>query len=330
MSVRFSYIHITDLHLCIKPLRINVPFLIQRNVRSRLDTMREQVGRLGLLSLAQPASYIPDIVAGVAQFCTQWKDAADGIIISGDVSTTGIGRDIAAAKSFVDDPARSGYVNDARLPTLNASHLPIYLMPGNHDRYLNNTAAPNSKTFDLAFGEYLRNFRDFVGFWVAEKAGTQIGFVYADFSLRSRSDAEYLSPYFAYGQGRVYEDVLEELRNTTIMLRRDHGNIPIIWITHFAPFHFTTALKFIDYEKITAAATSLGIVGTLCGHTHQSAKHQIDSHVIYCGGSAGCADCANDSRVQIINIDVGNTTKISRESYKWSTTDHEFRHFLSD
>jgi 3',5'-cyclic AMP phosphodiesterase CpdA len=282
------------------------------------------------LSLAKPASYVPEIVTGVAQFCLQWKEAADGIIISGDIATSGIARDIATAKAFVDEPARSGFMSGSGFPTLSASGLPVYMMPGNHDRYLNDTAAPNSRTFDLAFGDYLRNFKDYVGFWVAEKGHARVAFVYADFSLRTKADAEFVPAYFAYGQGRVYDDVLQDLKDTTVMIRRDFGDVPVVWITHFAPFHFSRSLAFIDYQKITAAATGLGVLSTLCGHTHQSARHQIDTHVIYCGGSAGCADSADDSRVQIINIDVGETCRISRECYKWSVSQQEFTHYLSD
>jgi Icc-related predicted phosphoesterase len=325
---RFTYVHITDLHLCQKASRVNVQYLMQRNLRHRIDTGIEQAFRLGIASLAQPASYIPHIVSGVAQFCLQWRDAADGIIISGDIATTSMAVDMAAARVFVLEPARQGFMTDRKMPTLEPSNLAVYITPGNHDRYLNNLAAPNSKTFELTFGNQLSNFNGYVGYWVSEKDDARVAFLYADFSLRTRSDAEYCAPFFAYGQGRAYQDVLDDLKNRTLKLREEFGELTIVWITHFAPFDCGEGLKFIDYATVTAAAVSLGVLCTLCGHTHKSAKFQTGGHTIYCGGSAGCADSPDNSRVQVINVDVeasSRDSKVSRQSFEWSASEDEFR-----
>lgn len=284
----------------------------------------------GLRSFLLPSSYVPEIAKGVAQFCLERRSVADGIIITGDLATTGTPSDISVAKSFVDEPARSGFLSDNRMPTLQSSTLPIYVFAGNHDRYENNKAAPNSVLFDLSFSKYQRPSTKYVGYWVSEKRGQRLGFVYADFSIRSRSDAEYLSPIFAYGQGRVYEDVLADLVEQTQAIWREEGRIPILWLIHFAPFPCGLHLKFIDYEKIVSAAKALGILATVCGHTHQAIKHEVDNHVIYCGGSACCVDSEEDCRIQIIDVEIDAHAHVSRRNFQWSAVSHQFEHLRND
>jgi predicted phosphodiesterase len=100
----------------------------------------------------------------------------------------------------------------------------------------------------------------------------------------------------------------------------------LFWIIHFAPFDCGYDLQLIDFEMITRSALSLGVAATLCGHTHKASKHEIDNHVVYCSGSAGCVDSEEDSRVHVMHIDVDEDQqcKITRESYIWDGNRHEF------
>src|SRR5712692_3859232 len=98
MVMRWSYIHLSDIHFCVEPLRHNALTLIKRRPRDLIDTGR--AGGLGFLSVARPASYIPDIVSGVAKFCFDRRYISDGILITGDLATSGLMSDIRVAHSF--------------------------------------------------------------------------------------------------------------------------------------------------------------------------------------------------------------------------------------
>jgi hypothetical protein len=323
VTTRFSYIHLSDAHFCAEPVRNNALALIKRRPRDLIDTGWAQAQKHGFLSFAKPASYIPEIISGVAQFCFERSGVSDGIVVTGDLATTGMMSDINVAKAFIGEPPSYGFVTASRFPTLNSSNLPIYVLPGNHDKFINISGSPNCPHFELNFLDHMQNFGLGVGHWVRRKQGHALGFVYADLCLQSRMDA--LDKVVgAYGQGRVYEEVLKELRNRTFMLREKYSGIHFVWLLHFAPFDCGYRLQLIDWETIVESALALGVIATLCGHTHKAAKHIMDKHVVYCSGSAGCADSEDDSRVHMIHLDIGEKCQISRESYIWSGSKHEF------
>jgi predicted phosphodiesterase len=321
---RFRYIHLSDVHLCLEPGRHNAVTLLQRQPRGRIDTGWAQTRNIGFFSLAKPASYVPEIVSGVAQFCFQRAAVSDGILVTGDVATTGMMSDINVAYSFVADRASGGYVTSARSPTLNTSNTPIYVLPGNHDKFVDVSGTPNCQHFELKFGAYMRNFSSGVGHWIRRKQDCLLGFIYADFCLLSRTDA-IDKAIGAYGQGRVYQHILDELRKRTLLLRNRYGEIRLVWVIHFAPFDCGYGLQLIDFATIIQAALALGVVATLCGHTHKASKLVIDKHVVYCSGSAGCVDSEVDSRVHVIHFDIDKECQVSRETYRWDGGHQEFR-----
>jgi 3',5'-cyclic AMP phosphodiesterase CpdA len=321
MPTRSSYIHLSDIHFCAEPMRHNALMLIKRRPRDLIDTGRKH--GIVFLSVAKPASYVRDIVSGVAQFCLERTHVADGIFITGDLATTGMMSDIRVAVAFVKEQAKSGFVTENLFPTLSPSRLPIFIVPGNHDKYRDNNASPNCKNFELNFDSYMRNCKSGVGHWIRRKKDRILGFISADFCLQDRRDA-LDKAVGSYGQGRVYEHVLHELKDRTFALRGKYNGIHLIWLIHFAPFDCGYRLRLIDFDGIIQSAISLGVVATLCGHTHKASKQQIDNHVVYCSGAAGCVDSEYDSRVHVIHIDVGEHCQISRESYIWDSGKHEF------
>jgi hypothetical protein len=113
--------------------------------------------------------------------------------------------------------------------------------------------------------------------------GRQLAFAYADFTLRTRTEAEFPSAIMAFGQGRIYDDVLADLRNETTRLRQQYGNIPVVWMVHFAPYECGSSLKLIDHQKLLDSAKAFGIFTTLCGHTHEALAKVMDTQTIYCG-----------------------------------------------
>jgi predicted phosphodiesterase len=321
---RFSFIHISDTHLCIEPLRRNATSLMARRPNRTIDTVQTRRAVVDFLSLAKPASYVPAMLSDAAQFCLENSQVIDGIILTGDLATTGMMADLLPARTFVSAPADQGFLTADRFPTLAASGKSIYVLPGNHDRYVDNRGTPNGKNFELSFGSFLRNFDGSVGHWVRRKADHLIGFVYADFSLQSRMDAsDRVSA--VYGQGRVKEDTLQALRERTFNVRASYPGVMLVWLLHFAPFDCGYYLHLHNWESVVEAATALKVAVTLCGHTHRAGKIAIGHHIIYCAGSAACVDSEGDGKIHVIHLDTdGVSSKVSRMNYRWNRDMHEF------
>jgi 3',5'-cyclic AMP phosphodiesterase CpdA len=326
---QFSYIHLSDTHLCVQNRR-NVLHLLQRDLHNRLDTAFQQARSLGLGSFLRPASYAPEIVAGVAQFCFERAAVVDGLIVTGDLATTGIATDVNAALRFVASPAAAGFYSAPRSPTLGfVDGRVIQIIPGNHDKFDDDLGSPNGRNFELRFSSYIPNFSSGVGHWIDEKQGKRLAFVLADFALLSRLDAT--DPMAGvFGQGRVYQTVLDELRDRTLLLRRRTPDISVVWIIHFAPYDCGHTIKLLDFNRFVDAAVSLRIVATLCGHTHRSLKVVVDHHTIYCGGSAGCVDKEHDARIHWVRFDVAKECRRRRDNYVWDRAQHEFVHHSTD
>jgi len=328
--VLFRYVHVSDFHFCVRPWRTNA--LFKRDLHRTLDTSAGKVPQQEWNSIFQPSSYIPEVASGVARFCYWLNRKFDGIIVSGDLSTTGKPGDLATARTFISDPptGQTVYVrpNEA---TISGTIAPgsIHLIPGNHDRYQNDLGRPGSPNFVLMFADkFMRNFDGEVGHWIRRKSERELGFVYADFSLRARSDAT-RSWVGAYGQGRVYANVLQKLRNKTQELK-DRG-MPVVWIIHFAPWDCDPNLQLIGFSQVTDLAASLGILCTLCGHTHEQDNIVRKGHQIYCAGSAGCVDSKAKSRVHVIDMSIDDLGgSVSRRNFGWSWDEDAFVELASD
>ena len=326
----FSYLHLTDLHFCQEPLRKNAPSLKKRPWKEIIDTVREQGRDLGYSSFFLPTSYDPEIARAVAQFCDDWREAVDGIIITGDLSTTGLTVDVGVAEKFIKEPAVSGFLSAGRFPTIASLNLPIHLFAGNHDRYLNNAGKPYSNHFDFVFDSYMDKKSEFVGSWVSLKEQRQLAFVHADFTLRTRMEASAPKLIMAYGQGRVYEDVLSDMKSETFAIRKEFSDAHVVWMIHFAPYECGSSLRFIDHQRFLDAAKALGVVGIICGHTHEAMTKSFASQTIYCGGSSCCVDNVGGCMVHVMHFDIDRKCQISRSTFVWNEDQGEFVHLKDD
>jgi hypothetical protein len=66
------------------------------------------------------------------------------------------------------------------------------------------------------------------------------------------------------------------------------------------------------------------------GHLERCRRAPDDSRKACCSGSAGCVDSEHDSRIHIIQIDIDDNCRISRDTYKWDPSEHEFVFHSSD
>jgi 3',5'-cyclic AMP phosphodiesterase CpdA len=101
----FRFIHLSDFHFCLHPLRRNLKMLHRRRLWEQIDSLRNQTRDLGITTLISPSSYDPAITAAVARFCYDRRNIIDAIVVSGDLATTGKVVDLASAKSFIEDAA---------------------------------------------------------------------------------------------------------------------------------------------------------------------------------------------------------------------------------
>lgn len=322
----FRFVHFSDLHLCHTPWRTNA--LYQRNLHRHLDTFDGgSAPDLEWNSLIRPASYVPEVRAGVARFCHWLNHKHDGIIVSGDLATTGRGNDLQVAKIFVAQPPAYGPYVRYNEPTISACARPerIHLVPGNHDRYVDDFGTPGSPHFVLMFQDpYMQEYHqgEAVGFWKRTKLGISIGFVYADFSLRRATDVPD-SVRGCYGMGKVHENTFLRLKNKT---RELSGEVSaIIWVIHFAPYDYDPTLELVGFKRITDAARELGVLCTLCGHTHDQQHFVIDGHNVFCAGSAGCVDRKDRSSVHLIEVTIDEAeARVKRRNFRWSWRQDSF------
>ncbi|WP_187275374.1 metallophosphoesterase [Methylobacterium sp. WL6] len=323
MSALFRFVHTSDFHFCVEPRRVNILSLYERRTIMMMDTAIKQGWNSGFISLAKPASFSEAIVSATALFCYKNKDEIDGIIITGDLATTGYQSDIKVAHDFVKSAPADGYVNSIRRPTLQAADADILVLPGNHDKYSNLYAAPSSRFFELNFHLEMPNLKNRISHEVREKNGKVIALVFADFSLKQRKDATSVAKG-PYGQGCVYEDVLKELVEVTRSLKQEFSGCVIIWGIHFAPFNCGSTLQLIDFEAVNREAKDENVSLILCGHTHTPAVLKQDGPTIFCAGSAGAIDKEDRSYIHLVEIDIGVETKISRKNFKISKSRDDF------
>ncbi len=294
--------------------------LLKRDLHKALDTFdKSQAPQNEWNSIVRPASFIPEIASGVARFCYWLNRKFDGIIVSGDLATTGRGVDLAVAKTFITTPPTFGPYVRYNEPTIcgTTPAKNIHLIPGNHDRYRDDFATPGSQTFGLMFEvPHMRKRDGDIGYWVKIKNNRKLAFVYADFALRR---VNHVSDTLKgpYGQGIAYSDILKNLKAKTQELQAE--GVPVIWVIHFAPYECDPDLQLANFKTVTDAAVSLGVLCTLCGHTHLQRHVVIDGHPVFCAGSACCVDSKTNCRLHLITIKIDDAgPRVSRRNFRWS------------
>jgi 3',5'-cyclic AMP phosphodiesterase CpdA len=261
-----NLLHISDLHISKNP---HLRQLQRQTPGNFYDAVRKGI---------YGASHGNGMLKALVELVYQKRSSLDGVVVTGDIATTGMDYDLEMALRFIEGrPDAHNVRASSGFPTISGAGLPVFLLPGNHDRYkllLRSLGyAPGNRKFHQMFkghwqGDVQRNSivkDDFV-----------VGVIAADFSLRKWQDAEGKGPdqvANSYAQGRVYPDILDELVDTTDAFRADHAaasNIFIIWAVHFPPVSTNSQshMKLIDGEKLIEAANNREVGLILSGHTH--------------------------------------------------------------
>jgi DNA repair exonuclease SbcCD nuclease subunit len=258
-------LHISDLHIS------KNPYLTPMNRRSLKDIYK------AILRGTYAASYSQGILKALVEFVHSRKGSLDAILITGDISTTGLDYDLQQARRFVEGvPDAHDIRTTGGFPTISGAGLPIFLLPGNHDRYkllLRRLGyAPGNRRFHQVFHNHWRADvkSDFI-----IKGDLAVGIFAADFSLRKWYHADALPNIFvnAHAQGKVYPDILTELENATSTFQDENNeehDVFSLWAVHFplVPTHKESYMKLINSDNLISSANASEVFLVLSGHTH--------------------------------------------------------------
>lgn len=317
------FLHLSDLHICIEPNRRNIVSLLQAKPSEKIDVVKN-LFKQGLATIAHPASYRPSRLSAVAEFTYKNRASYAGVIISGDLATSGKVSDVKEAYNFVATKPDDKWVS-AGSPVLQGSSLPVLVMPGNHDNYASNSPIPSPANFNLYFNQQLQEDRyaNRVGRKAFIEDGVLVVFIFADFSFGKKSDSK--NKRHLYGGGKVQKSVLQELKDRTQNVKFKHNidvkRVEVFWVVHFAPFDCGSDLELTGYEKILEAAENHGIKAILCGHTHEHRVIKNKTTSIFCAGAATSVDCEN--AIHEFEYDV-HRDEISYRTFNYSSMNGEF------
>ncbi|HKV33747.1 MAG TPA: metallophosphoesterase [Pyrinomonadaceae bacterium] len=266
-------------------------------------------------------SYHPLALDSLVNFAQSRSDL-HAVILSGDIATTGFKHDLLKAQEFLDGPT-SGSVSKLGIP--------VWILPGNHDRYQYTAQewffSPGGTHFDEILGNHwsgkvkayppLRDIDDRLSVLVLA----------ADFGLQNTSDSTRLRRFNKLAQGKVYEPVLTALASETISQQEAERNgFPqheqvILWAVHFPPLFrdISVAKSLLEATALVNKAKELGVHAILAGHTHYARDYFAAPDVrVLCAGTATQNDSVT-KHCQIISVKriSGGPSTIDVAHYEW-------------
>jgi hypothetical protein len=234
--------------------------------------------------------------------------------------------DLKAGLDYIVGPALHDipYLNAELNPTISEVRAPVFLLPGNHDRYRNHLGHSGGTSFDQVFSGFWGNPNPYVRSCVIQDPDSvdKLGIVAADFALRS--DDDYDGPWWhRYGQGCAYTDIVNMLEKRTLELFQRYDGIGIVWMVHFPPsFEACGNLALIlrNHERVIEAAQACNVRIIFSGHIHKPYQGKEGGVEVVCAGSATCYMEAAGNWLHFHELEVssGMTTFVSSQNFRWS------------
>jgi DNA repair exonuclease SbcCD nuclease subunit len=262
--------------------------------------------------------YNEDAFRALAETINELQEYIDGILLTGDISVTGSRTDLNIAISAILSQTEKGASRPSAMLSrggsainLTGSTKPIFILPGNHDRHCGIAGFPGALFYDFFSSHWHAGTGGVQSYLIPDDESPILAIVCADFSLKKIGDCSTLGGH--WGQGKVYPEILQKLREETLQVRSDYTNCGVIWAIHFAPAYekynvLNREMTLIEAQSLLQEADRLGIGYILCGHTHKAASY-ADSPTnvhIQCAGTAACVGQKNETVIHLRDIIVEN------------------------
>jgi len=325
----FRFLHVSDLHIADPPEQIGV--LDFANTGFDYDLTKQ---------VSKASSHNRGMLRALAELASKEGSRIEGVIITGDLATTGRDKDVKAAYDFVNEPyspnlyfGASGnsidYLTTAGEPTLsNSASTEVFIIPGNHDRYKGRRMMPAGRNFDNWFNTKWSVGQSAAQLYLKTKNGVNLALIGGDLSLRKGSHVEKAHfPWQIWGAGRAYRKVIDKMVRLTDKARRQYSPVGIVWLVHFPPEFqgMSSSLRLIKEDRLTQAAANSNVHALLCGHTHEERDYPLSnsSVMVYCAGSATqyrAPYSPGERAVHFLDftVDTYGQCAITKQTLKWS------------
>ena len=323
----FHLLHLSDFHLAVRPHVVAWP--------DRFDARNDPDEEIRLLF---SSSHNLNVARVVASRCYLFSEPLDALLITGDLATTGDDHDLDVAWRLVEAPGQSPsapWLTAEEQPTLAAREKPIFLMPGNHDRFDGVVKRAGGTSFFGYFSPKYWPAADRVkSYPVLERDGERLAIIAADLCLAGNTDASWrVGGFFAWlGQGRAYASVLAALGRKTVETRSRFGPVAIVWAVHFPP-HFKGlpgSLVLLEQDRLVEAARAAGVAHLFAGHTHEARPYVVPGSPllsVYCAGTAMQYVAPHGNTIHPLTIEVvhGQVVQVDWQTLRWDAAVADFR-----
>lgn len=306
-------LHISDLHIC---RFLNIRQISKRD-RSALKAVIKHI-------TFAPASS-PGRLTQFLRFLRQKRETLDGVIITGDIATTGRNFDLQKASNVIKN----------RLDPIGVD---LCLLPGNHDRWTPYRKGHDSAIFSIGYDPGGTDFHSiFSDYWgpgdvstfPIQKGDFKVVTIAADLSLRSKRDAEVWRFINKHGQGKVYDDILVELEKATLhAIENSKGTLAVVWAIHFPPFceDIASDMSLLNEKLLLEKADELGVSVILAGHSHVARPYRPVPYEtdVFCAGTLTEYNHPKNQFFIISFEDMGGTYRVQLENYEYNRLKKRF------
>lgn len=372
-------LHASDLHISIhKQLRSPLDRLGDLGdrwdvpARAVADTLRLPKNLItGWWKKTTASSHDPETLEALAEFIyenakekfdadgneitEEGEGKLDGVVITGDLATTGSTGDVEMVSKFLRakfnprHPHRSRE-SDYRGATLSAVRVPVLCLPGNHDRFIPTREMylgifpiffkPGGTEFDRLVEDYSQRVVHSIELTDELSHGRRLKVVVlgADLTLSHFDDHTRLFGWLA--QGKVRSHICRRLVAMTEQVKeqkKEDEVLCVLWAIHFPPDFpgVRDHSRLLGERQLIKAANRAGVHAVLAGHTHQHLTYRNPSmsfRVFCCGtttqheprASVGGRDEQNAVKgnfFQIITVTVDEAGRVdlSARDYRYSS-----------
>jgi 3',5'-cyclic AMP phosphodiesterase CpdA len=318
-------LHLSDFHFYRRSDKRDLVSLLRTNFLSLLKNspFDDKINRF--------ATHNPQLADSVAEFVYREYAAFDAIIVTGDLAATGLGAHLTPAANYITDRCTNKWWTASELPGLNSWGLPIFVLPGNHDRYCDESGTAGGREFEKYFAGHWSDDSRVKTFPLEMPDYEQLAIVAADFTLRENRDAGDFSPLLRYGRGKVYQDTITELVSET---RRQHqrGCTAVMWATHFpvrppsGTWLDNWSLALLEEDRLITAAKACGVRHLLAGHIHRKERYRVPGAdlEIFCAASSLATPAANEIHVMTIKVTNGSISDLDLQDHVYDQERLEF------